>query len=211
MHPLLANPYRTFGKRLLDLCVSLPVVIVLSPLFVVVALLIKLTSRGPIFFVQDRLGLGGSTFATLKFRTMTDKPRAVLGEIIGKTDEVTTIGFWLRRFKIDELPQLWNIVRGDMSLVGPRPAVPAQRSEYTPLAERRLQVRPGLTGLAQVRGNIHLAWPERWVYDAEYVEQLSLRLDISIAIRTVGVVLLGEERFLQPPNVTDDSHRAKAA
>ncbi len=208
---LWTQPYRAFGKRLLDLCVSLPIVLALSPLFAVVALLIKLTSRGPVFFVQERLGRGGSNFATLKFRTMTDKPREVHGEIIGKIDDVTALGYWLRRFKIDELPQLLNIVRGDMSLVGPRPAVPSQRADYTPLAERRLLVRPGLTGLSQVRGNIHLSWPERWIYDAEYVERLSFWLDAKIVVQTIGVVLLGEERFLRRPTTPDKTSHTKAA
>lgn len=195
------QPYRDFGKRLIDLCVSVPTAVLLSPLIVVVAALIKLTSRGPVFFVQERLGYHGAIFHTLKFRTMTDKRRTAHQEVFGKTDEVTAIGYWLRRFKLDELPQLINIVRGDMSLVGPRPALPTQRAEYTALAWRRLEVRPGMTGMAQVHGNIHLTWPERWRYDAQYVDRLSLRLDAWIVVRTIAVVLLGEERFLQRPSV----------
>lgn len=205
MLSLFRQPYRSFGKRLLDLAVCGPILLVLSPLFAVIALFVKLTSRGPVFFVQERLGRDGSTFQALKFRTMTDKVRAAHTEVFGKTDEVTAVGYWLRRFKLDELPQLVNIVRGDMSLVGPRPALPTQVGEYTELAWRRLEVRPGLTGLAQVRGNIHLSWPERWQYDAEYVDRASLVLDAAIVIRTVGVVLLGEERFLTRPAVTTSS------
>ena len=199
----LTHPYRSFGKRLLDLAVSLPLLIAAAPLFSAIAVAIKLTSRGPAFFVQERLGRDGRTFRTFKFRTMTDRPRTSHQEIFGKTDEVTAVGYWLRRFKLDELPQLWNIVNGDMSLVGPRPALPAQLAEYTSLAKCRLQVRPGLTGLAQVHGNIHLSWPERWVYDAEYVSRVSLVLDLWIAFRTIAVVLLGEERFLQQPAQPD--------
>jgi lipopolysaccharide/colanic/teichoic acid biosynthesis glycosyltransferase len=131
---------------------------------------------------------------------MTDRERTLHQEIFGKTDEVTAVGFWLRRFKLDELPQLWNIVNGDMSLVGPRPALPAQLAEYTPLARCRLQVRPGLTGLSQVHGNIHLSWPERWIYDAEYVSHVSFTLDAWIVLRTIAVVLLGEGRFLRQPS-----------
>lgn len=195
----LTHPYRSFGKRLLDLAVSLPLLVAVIPCFAVIAAAIKLTSRGPVFFVQERLGRGGRTFRTFKFRTMTDRERTSHQEIFGKTDEVTSVGFWLRRFKLDELPQLWNIVNGDMSLVGPRPALPAQLAEYTSLAKCRLQVRPGLTGLAQVHGNIHLSWPERWVYDAEYVSRVSFVLDVWIVVRTIAVVLLGEERFLRQP------------
>ena len=205
------HPYRAFGKRLLDLCVSVPIAVMLSPLFAVTAALVKLTSSGPVFFVQERLGYQGTTFRAFKFRTMTDKLRTAHQEVFGKTDEVTAIGYWLRRFKLDELPQLFNIVFGDMSLVGPRPALPTQLVEYTPLAKRRLEVRPGMTGLSQVRGNIHLTWPERWQYDAEYVDRLSFTMDAWIIVRTVAVVLLGEERYLQRPDSSPVESLSKAA
>ena len=199
----LTHPYRSFGKRLVDLAVSLPLLVAVAPLFAAIAVAIKLTSRGPVFFVQERLGRGGQTFRTFKFRTMTDRERTSHQEIFGKTDEVTSVGFWLRRFKLDELPQLWNIVNGDMSLIGPRPALPAQFAEYTSLARCRLLVRPGLSGLAQVNGNIHLSWPERWVYDADYVSRVSFALDAWIVLRTFAVVLLGEERFVRQPTLPD--------
>jgi len=207
----LAHPYRAFGKRLLDLCVSVPALVVVAPLFSAIAAAIKLTSRGPVFFVQERLGRDGRTFRTIKFRTMTDRQRTSHQEIFGKTDEVTAVGFWLRRFKLDELPQLWNIVNGDMSLVGPRPALPARLAEYTDLARQRLLARPGLTGLAQVHGNIHLTWPERWVYDAEYVSRVSFALDVWIIARTVAVVALGEDRFLKKPTPPDEQGARRAA
>ncbi len=207
----LTHPYRAFGKRLLDLCVSVSALLAVAPLFAAIAVAIKLTSRGPVFFVQERLGRNGRTFRTYKFRTMTDRERTAHQELFGKTDEVTAVGFWLRRFKLDELPQLWNIVNGDMSLVGPRPALPAQLAEYTELAHRRLLARPGLTGLAQVHGNIFLSWPERWVYDAEYVDRVSFSLDMWIIVRTVAVVLLGEERFLKKPTPPDEQVARRAA
>lgn len=207
----LTHPYRAFGKRLLDLCLSVPALIAVAPLFALIAVLVKRTSRGPVFFVQERLGRGGTIFRTYKFRTMTDRRRESHQEIFGKTDEVTAVGYWLRRFKLDELPQLWNIVNGDMSLVGPRPALPAQLAEYTDLARCRLLARPGLTGLAQVHGNIHLTWPERWVYDAEYVARVSLVIDVWIIARTIGVVLLGEERFLSKPTESADQPARRAA
>jgi lipopolysaccharide/colanic/teichoic acid biosynthesis glycosyltransferase len=211
MKQFLTHPYRTVGKRLLDLSVALPALIVVAPLFAFVALLVKLTSRGPVFFVQERLGRNGVTFRTFKFRSMTDRTRTSHQEIFGKTDEVTAVGYWLRRFKLDELPQLWNIVNGDMSLVGPRPALPSQLAEYTDVARRRLLARPGLTGLAQVHGNIHLTWPERWVYDAEYVARVSFARDVWIIARTIGVVLLGEERFLKKPAESADQSLRRAA
>ncbi|MFM9959899.1 MAG: sugar transferase [Planctomycetaceae bacterium] len=211
MKTWLSQPYRAFGKRLLDLSLSVPALIAVAPLFALIAVLIKLTSRGPVFFVQERLGRGGTIFQTYKFRTMTDRRRESHQEIFGKTDEVTAVGYWLRRFKLDELPQLWNIANGDMSLVGPRPALPSQLAEYTDLAQRRLLTRPGLTGLAQVHGNIHLTWPERWVYDAEYVSRVSFALDVWIIVRTIGVVLLGEGRFLSKPAEPADQAARRAA
>lgn len=211
MTHLFLYPYRTFGKRLLDLSVSVPALMLAAPLFAVLAAAVKLTSRGSVFFVQERLGRNGQTFRTYKFRTMTDRQRTSHQEIFGKTDEVTAVGFWLRRFKLDELPQLWNIVNGDMSLVGPRPALPAQLAEYTDLARQRLLVRPGLTGLAQVHGNIFLTWPERWIYDAEYVARVSFLLDAWIVARTIGVVVLGEERFLKKPTPPDEQAVRRAA
>jgi lipopolysaccharide/colanic/teichoic acid biosynthesis glycosyltransferase len=130
---------------------------------------------------------------------MTDKPRISAREIRGRDPEVTPLGYWLRRFKLDELPQLYNVIKGQMSIVGPRPALPTRISSSDQLETRRLLVRPGLTGLAQINGNINLSWPERWRYDAQYVERVSLKLDLYILFRTVGVVLLGEDRFISHP------------
>lgn len=191
--------YRAIGKRLFDLAVCLPVFFLVFPLLIVMAVLVRLDSKGPVFFNQERLGQFGSTFRTYKFRTMSHRDRIVSVEVLPGHSEVTRIGHWLRRFKIDELPQLFNILKGDMSLIGPRPALPEHIHEYDGNGLRRLLARPGLTGLAQVNGNIYLSWPERWMYDAEYVEKLSVIEDACILMRTVAVVFLGEERFLNRP------------
>jgi lipopolysaccharide/colanic/teichoic acid biosynthesis glycosyltransferase len=188
--------YRTFGKRLFDLVAAAAGLVVLAPVLVLVAVLVRLDSAGPALFIQERLGKNGKVFRAYKFRTMTHRRRDVHQEIFGKTDEVTRIGYWLRRFKIDELPQLMNVLKGDMSVVGPRPALPSQLSQYNDTGKRRLCVRPGLTGLAQIHGNIHLSWPQRWVYDAKYVDELSLGMDLWIILRTFAVIWLGEEKFL---------------
>lgn len=193
--------YRAIGKRLLDLAISVPIAMAIAPVLALSALLIKLDSRGPIFFVQERLGRYGSTFRTYKFRTMTDRPRAAHSEVLPGHGEVTRIGHWLRRFKIDELPQLLNVLNGDMSIIGPRPALPDAITTYDDNGLRRLLERPGLTGLAQVNGNIYLSWPERWVYDAQYVDRLSFVSDIAIVLKTIAVVLLGEDRFLNKPAI----------
>lgn len=215
--------YRSFAKRLFDLVVILPIILAISPVLLIAAILVKLDSRGPVFFNQERLGRFGQTFLTYKFRTMTHREREATSEILPGHSEVTRVGNWLRRFKIDELPQLLNIVNGDMSLVGPRPALPEHISEYNEAGLRRLLERPGLTGLSQVSGNIYLSWPDRWFYDAQYVDRLSFLKDVTIIVKTVAVVLLGEERFLKKPDTgteplpvavaidSDDTSQSRAA
>lgn len=199
------SAYRSFGKRLFDLIIILPVFVAISPVLLIAAALIKLDSRGPVFFNQERLGRYGETFLTFKFRTMTHREREATSEILPGHSEVTRVGHWLRRFKIDEMPQLLNIVNGDMSLVGPRPALPDHINEYNEAGLRRLLERPGLTGLSQVNGNIYLSWPDRWFYDAQYVNRISFARDVAIIVKTVAVVLLGEERFLNKPNTDSES------
>lgn len=191
--------YRRLGKRLFDLVVCLPVFVALLPVMILTAVLVRLDSRGPVFFLQERLGRFGTTFVTFKFRTMTHRDRTAVAEVLPGHSEVTRIGRWLRRFKLDELPQLLNILKGDMSIVGPRPALPDHIRNYDKNGLRRLLERPGMTGLSQINGNIYLSWPERWAYDAEYVDSLSFRRDARILVRTVAVVMLGEERFLNRP------------
>ena len=133
---------------------------------------------------------------------MFHRPRTHNQEIFGGNPEVTRIGYWLRRFKLDEMPQLINILKGEMSIVGPRPGLPDQISDYDKEALKRLSVRPGLTGLAQVNGNIYLTWPDRWRYDVQYTERLSLRLDLWIIFRTVAVFLWGEQKFVKRPSIS---------
>ncbi len=196
--------YRSYLKSTLDFLMSLLCLLLASPLLLLAMVSIKLTSSGPIFFSQQRLGRNGVTFKLLKFRTMTHKKREVVGEVLAGNPEVTLMGRPLRRFKIDELPQLLNVLRGDMSFVGPRPAMPEQLAEYDETSKQRLLVRPGLTGLSQVNGNIYLTWPERWKLDVEYVYNLSLGWDIRILLKTILVVLLGEHRFKKTGNHGED-------
>jgi len=196
-----AGFYPSTGKRALDLAVALPLLLLAAPLMLVVSVFVALDSRGPILFKQRRLGRNARPFTLCKFRSMTAVSRVKHSQVFGRSAGVTRVGYWLRRFKIDEVPQLLNVVRGDMSLVGPRPALLEQLADYDEDARRRLDVRPGLTGLAQVHGNIHLSWPQRWAYDSLYARQPSLWLDLSILARTIVVVLFGERRFLAPQTV----------
>lgn len=187
--------YTRFGKRCLDVVASaILLLITLVPIFAGF-LVVRITSEGPGLFRQTRVGLGGQTFEVLKLRTMSVKPDRPLTQTTLQDPDVLPPARLMRRLKIDELPQLWNVLRGDMSLVGPRPCLEETRNEMPPWATRRLDVRPGLTGLAQVNGNVALSWEERWRYDVKYVDNLSLVLDLKILIKTILVVLLGEERF----------------
>jgi lipopolysaccharide/colanic/teichoic acid biosynthesis glycosyltransferase len=190
--------YRRTGKRIVDLLLAVPLTVTLIPVIVVIALLIKLTSRGPVFFNQGRLGKQGRVFLAYKFRTMVHRERTQHVEIRAGNPEVTAVGGFLRRFKLDELPQLFNVLKGNMSLVGPRPPLPEQIAEYDSETMKRLQVCPGLTGLAQISGGTQMSWPQRWQYDLQYVRNLSFWFDLRILFRTILVVALGESRFHKP-------------
>ncbi len=183
--------YRQFGKRLLDLVGAPLALAVLSPLFCLVALLIKLTSRGPVFYVHERIGKDGVPFSLIKFRTMVVGAETQGAGILCLKDDprVTLIGRVLRRFSLDELPQLWNVVRGEMSLIGPRPGLAYQLQAYSPFQRRRLTVLPGISGWAQVNGRNAITWEERIERDVEYTERLSLLMDLRILTRTARAVL----------------------
>lgn len=185
-----------FLKRCLDMAAGLTGLIVLSPLFLFVPLLIKITMPGPVFFRQERAGKGGRPFMILKFRSMKpDRQAEENHEFAKDAQRLTPFGALMRRTKLDELPQLLNVIKGDMSLVGPRPAVTEQAERYTSRQKRRLRMRPGMTGLAQVNGNAALSWEERIEYDLKYIETFSLALDMKILLKTALVVLCGEEAF----------------
>lgn len=186
--------YKYFFKRLIDILISTFLISILLPFLLIISILIKLNSKGNIFFLQERLGKNGKVFKIYKFRTMTDKPRKVR-QVLLNDDEVTYIGKFLRRYKIDELPQLINIFKGNMSMVGPRPDHPSHLKNYNEIAKARLSVLPGLTGLSQINGNIHISWGERWQFDKKYVDNLSFYNDMKIILKTFLVVILGEEKF----------------
>lgn len=190
-------------KRLMDVAVSLIVLILFLPIWVAVAILIKVTSPGPVFFFQDRPGQYGKIFKVYKFRTM--KPgseKMIKGQEVMKDDErITCVGGFLRRSKIDEIPQVLNVLKGEMSLVGPRPERIASLEDYDDEISKRLNMKPGMTGLAQVSGNIYLDLRERYRLDVFYVENFSLGLDARIILRTIGVVLFGEEFYVNKPLV----------
>lgn len=185
-------------KRLFDIIVSVMVLVLLSPLWILTAAAVKLTSPGPVFFLQNRPGIHGTIFRVYKFRTMKlGSEKMVKGkEVMRDDDRITPIGRFLRRSKIDEIPQVLNILKGEMSLIGPRPERVESMADYDEEISKRLLMLPGMTGLAQVSGNIYLSLADRYKLDVYYVEHFSLWLDVKILMRTVGVVLFGEERYL---------------
>jgi len=197
------------AKRACDLALSLIGLVLVSPILLLAMLLVKLTSPGPVFFMQVRTGRHGREFRPFKLRTMRGGRRPDPDEIVPLNHpEVTGVGRLLRRLKIDELPQILNVVNGDMSLIGPRPTLPEQTRAYDDFKRQRLLVRPGVTGLAQVNGNAAISWDERIKYDVYYVRHHGLRMDVGILLKTVPVLLRGEEHFARP---FDESPYAKRA
>lgn len=181
-------------KHALDRVVAGLLLILLSPLLILLAGLIVLDTGWPPLFVQERVGRGGNTFLIYKFRTMVkDAVHQGLGTTVAAADaRITRVGGWLRVWSLDELPQLMNIVKGDMSLVGPRPTFAYQVAQYSPFQRRRLEVKPGVTGWAQVNGRNALPWVKRIELDVWYVDHFSLWLDLRILLRTVGVFVRRE-------------------
>lgn len=193
-----------FIKRLIDIVVSLIVLIPFLPLWMLIAFLIKITSEGPVFFLQDRPGLHKKIFKVYKFRTMRPGSEKMIKgqEVMLDDDRITSIGKILRRTKLDEIPQVLNVLKGEMSLVGPRPERISSLEDYTEEISKRLNMKPGMTGLAQVSGNIYLSLENRYKLDVYYVENFSLWLDFNIILRTIGVVLLGEDKYINKPLVS---------
>jgi len=177
-------------KRAMDLAIACLAAIVVLPLMAIIAVDIRLDSPGPALLRQTRVGRHGEDFELLKFRTMVVGAHTMgAGWLVAERDpRITRVGHFLRRWSLDELPQLFNVLRGDMSIIGPRPTLRYQVEQYTDFQRRRLEVRPGITGWAQVQGRNDLPWPQRIELDVHYVDHRSLRLDLEILRRTVRVL-----------------------
>lgn len=190
--------YSKFGKRCFDLILTIPGLVLFSPLMLVIALLVRIKMSRPVYFKQVRPGLHNQPFTLFKFRTMTDVRNSECNHV---PDDVrlTRLGQFLRSTSLDELPELWNIILGDMSLVGPRPLLMEYLDRYTAVQSRRHNVRPGLTGWAQVNGRNALSWEEKFKLDVWYVENKSLWLDVKILFMTLWSVLKRE-------NIYPDGH-----
>lgn len=181
-------------KRVFDAVVAAVLLILLSPFMALIALAIKLNDGGPVLYVQDRVGKDGKTFRCYKFRTMVvGAENKGLGLEVAKDDpRITRVGRFLRHWTLDEIPQLFNVLKGDMSIVGPRPTVPGQVARYTPWQRRRLEVKPGMAGWAWIHGRNNLPWAERIKLDIWYVDHWSLRLDLYILLKAFLILFRRE-------------------
>lgn len=196
------SAYRRFGKRAFDLAVVITASPLVVPVLSVLALVVRTNLGSPVLFTQDRPGLHGRIFRLYKFRTMTNA-RDARGELLPDEQRLTRFGRFLRSTSLDELPELYNVVRGEMSLVGPRPLLVRYLERYSPEQARRHDTRPGITGLAQVRGRNNLPWADRFKLDVYYVDHASLWLDLQILVETVGKVL-------RRSDISEEGHATKS-
>jgi len=194
-----------FSKRVFDVFFSAIGLVVLSPLFLVAAVLIKLDSRGTVFFRQERIGKDGKPFYPFKFRTMIEGAQDKgLGVTVAKNDErITKVGKVLRHSAVDEFPQLINVLKGEMSVVGPRPTLRYQVEKYNDFQKKRLLMKPGLAGWALIHGRNSLSWEERIKYDVWYVENWSFWLDIEILLKTFFLIFIKQEGVYGKGGVND--------
>ncbi len=174
--------YSSFFKRLIDIFLSLIILILLSPVLIIISLLIIFTMGNPIFFIQDRPGKNKVNFKIYKFRTMIEDSN------LDDQTRITRLGLWLRQFSLDELPQLFNVLKGEMSLIGPRPLLVEYNEYFNEEQSLRFKVRPGISGLAQVRGRNYLTWESKFKLDIFYVKNMSFKEDLKIFFSTLFIV-----------------------
>ena len=196
------GPYEKFFKRPLDVILSGAALVVLSPVLGVTALLVKKKLGSPVIFAQERPGKDEKVFKLYKFRSMTDE-RDENGELLPNAQRLTPFGRWLRKSSLDELPELFNILKGDMSIVGPRPLLIRYLPAYTEEEKHRHDVRPGLTGLAQVNGRNFLPWDQRLAYDVQYVSRITFLVDAGILLKTVGKVFAHNDVAENPDEIDE--------
>ena len=184
--------YNKYIKRILDILISLTFIVLFSWLYLILVILVRINLGSPVLFCQERPGYNEKIFTLYKFRTMTDK-RDEKGNLLPDSERLTKFGSMLRSTSLDELPEMFNILKGDMSLIGPRPLLVEYLPYYTEEERLRHSVRPGLTGLAQVSGRNYLAWDKRLAKDVEYVNHISFIMDVRIIIKTIMVVFKKED------------------
>ena len=202
------KPYRNFFKRAIDVTASGCALLVLSVPLAAVTVWLHFANKGAgAFFFQERPGKNGKIFKVVKFKSMTDE-RDEEGNLLPNADRLTTVGAFIRKTSIDELPQLWNVFKGNMSLIGPRPLLPQYLPYYTEREQTRHNVRPGITGLAQINGRNNLSWDQKLEYDACYVENISFANDFKILITTVKTVFGRKDIEVAPKGIFLDVERS---
>lgn len=190
--------YKFFFKRVLDFTASLLGLIILSPIFLLVTVALLVANQGKPFFFQKRPGKDGKIFSIIKFKTMNDK-KDPSGNLLPDAARLTKIGAFVRKTSLDEIPQLINVLKGEMSLIGPRPLLPSYLALYNDTQRRRNEVKPGITGWAQVNGRNAISWEKKFEYDVWYVDHLNLGLDLKILLMTIKKVFISE-------GITQDGH-----
>lgn len=189
--------YTRSGKRIFDVILSSALLLLLSPLFLLLALAVRLDSKGPVFYRQERMGRDGQSFFLRKFRSMVvGAEKKGAGILVEAADpRITRVGRFLRKVSLDELPQLLNVLGGSMSIVGPRPGLRYQVEQYDAEQRRRLLLRPGITGWAQIHGRNAIDWEQRIAFDLEYLRRCSFKTDLYVLLRTPAVILGGEDQI----------------
>lgn len=195
--------YKNFCKRLIDFIASLILIILLSPVLILVIILLFIANQGKPFFFQQRPGKNGKIFTIVKLKTMNDT-KDDEGNLLSDEQRLTKVGAFIRKTSLDETPQLINVIKGDMSLIGPRPLVIRYLPFYTEKEQLRHTVRPGITGLAQVSGRNTLKWDDRLALDVDYVENLSFKHDVKILYSTVLKVIVSENIITNPKSIMED-------
>lgn len=199
--------YRDFFKRGIDFLIALVALVCISPVLAVVTIWLHFANKGAgAFFLQERPGLHGKIFKIIKYKTMTDE-RDAEGNLLPDKDRITAVGKFVRKTSIDELPQLINVLKGDMALIGPRPLLPEYLPYYTKRERLRHTVRPGISGWAQVNGRNHVLWEERFEYDAYYAEHISFAMDIRIIVMTFKKVIQRKDIEASPNLMNFDEYR----
>ena len=185
-------------KRFMDILFSILALLLTSPILIITSIIIKSNSKGPILFKQTRIGLHAKKFTIYKFRTMflNSKKSDHFNQTLIGDKEIIPLGNIIRRLKIDEIPQFFNVLKGQMSIIGPRPCLPSTLELMPKWALQRFSTKPGITGLAQINGGINLSWPERWVHDKQYIKNKTFLKDIEILIKTCHVIIFGEKKLI---------------
>jgi lipopolysaccharide/colanic/teichoic acid biosynthesis glycosyltransferase len=182
-------------KYFFDILFSFLLIILLLPVFILIALAIRVDTKGGALFKQKRLGYHEKEFILFKFRTMYELNTREIVQVYEDSPEITRVGSFLRRYKLDELPQLFNVFIGQMSIIGPRPIVPMIKKEYDRNTLARFNVKPGLTSLAAIKGSIYLTWEQKWYYDKKYAENVNLCSDLHIVYGTIILLIVGEKKL----------------